>query len=225
MSMSVDEAVATRRSVRAFLPDPIDLDLLRDLIGQATRAASGGNLQPWHLHIVAGDGIERFRARMAERLAESPLGDEPEYPVYPRGLGEPYKARRFGIGEAMYARLGIPRDDKAARLEWFAKNYDFFGAPVALFCFVDRTHGPPQWSDCGMLLATLMLLLRGHGLDSCAQEAWTVHHRTVAEFLGEGPERMLFTGMAIGRRDPDAAINLFDVPRAPVDEVVRFHTA
>lgn len=222
--MTVDEAVETRRSVRAFLPDPVDLDLLRDLIAKATRAASGGNLQPWHLHVVAGDAMVRFRARMAERLREAPQGDGTEYPIYPEGLGEPYKARRFAIGEAMYARLGIPREDRAARLGWFARNYDFFGAPVGLFCFVDRTHGPPQWSDCGMLLATLMLLLREHGLDSCAQEAWAVHYRTVGDFLGEGPERMLFTGMAIGRRDPEAAVNLFDVPRAPVDEIVRFHT-
>lgn len=222
--MTVDEAVETRRSVRAFLPHPIDLGLLRGLLAKATRAASGGNLQPWHIHVVAGEAMARLRARMAERLKEAPQGDGTEYPIYPSGLGEPYKARRFAVGEAMYERLGIPREDRAARMGWFARNYDFFGAPAGLFCFVNRTHGPPQWSDCGMLLATLMLLLREHGLDSCAQEAWAVHYRTVGDFLGEGPERMLFTGMAIGRRDPEAAINLFDVPRAPVDEVVRFHT-
>ena len=221
--MNVSEAVASRRSVRAFLDKPIDIDLLADLIARAGRAPSGGNLQPWHVHVVSGDAMNRLKAIMRARLAEAPFGDPPDYQVYPQPLGSPYRDRRFAVGEAMYASLGIPREDKAARLRWFAANWQFFGAPVGLFCTLRRDHGPPQWSDCGMFLQTLMLLLREAGLDSCAQEAWSVHHATVRDFLEIPEEQLLFTGMAIGFRDPDAPINRFPVERAPLAEWASFH--
>ena len=221
--VTVSEAVARRRSIRAFLDTPVDIALLREIVEKATRAPSGGNLQPWHLHIVSGDALDRLKAAARARLAGSMFGDGAEYAVYPTTLGETHKARRFAVGEAMYARLGIPREDKAARLEWFSRNYAFFGAPVGLFCFVPRDHGPPQWSDCGMMLQTLMLLLVEAGLDACAQESWSILPKTVAGFLGVPDELMLFTGMAIGYRDPTAPVNLWDVPRAPLDEVAVFH--
>jgi nitroreductase len=221
--VTVSEAVARRRSIRAFLPTPVDMALLRDLVDRATRAPSGGNLQPWRLHIASGDALARLKAAARERLATSVFGDGAEYAVYPKDLAEPYRSRRFAVGEAMYARLGIPREDKAARLAWFANNYALFGAPVGLFCFVPRDHGPPQWSDCGMMLQTLMLLLVEAGLDSCAQEAWSILPKTVGGFFGVPDALMLFTGMAIGYRDPQAPVNAWDVPRAPLDEVATFH--
>lgn len=221
--MTVSEAVRTRRSIRAFLDKPVDLDLLRDLIARATRAPSGGNLQPWHLHLLAGERMVEFKALMAKRVKTAPFGVGSEYPVYPEKLGEPWRSRRFAVGEGMYAALGISREEKIRRLDWFAHNYRFFGAPVGLFCYVPRTHGPPQWSDCGMMLQTLMLLLREAGLDSCAQEAWATHHDTVDAFLKPADDLMLFTGMAIGYRDPDAAVNRFPVDRAPLDEVLTVH--
>ena len=134
----------------------------------------------------------------------------------------PYRDRRFAIGEAMYARLGIPREDKAARRQWFARNYQFFGAPLALFCTVDRRMGPPQWSDLGMLLQSLMLLLRGEGLDSCAQECWALYPQTIGRFIALPPERMLFTGMAIGYADRSGAIDSLVTERAPLAEVAEF---
>ncbi|QIG81059.1 nitroreductase [Stakelama tenebrarum] len=220
--MNVTQAVTSRRSIRAFLDKPVDMDRLRTIIETAGRAPSGGNLQPWHIHVLSGEPMARFKALMRERLAEAPFGDGAEYAVYPEPLGEPYRSRRFAVGEAMYERLGIPREDKAARIAWFKRNWQFFDAPVGLFCHVRRDHGPPQWSDCGMFLQTLMLLLREAGMDSCAQEAWAVHHKTVREFLDVPAELMLFTGMAIGWRDPDAAVNGFEVARAPMEEWARF---
>jgi nitroreductase len=221
--ISVSEAVAQRRSVRAFLDTPVDMALLRDIVAKAGRAPSGGNLQPWRLHIVSGDAIARLKATASARLATSVFGDGAEYAVYPKDLGEPYRSRRFAVGEAMYASMGVPREDKAARLAWFAHNYAFFGAPVGLFCFVPRDHGPPQWSDCGMMLQTLMLLLVEAGLDSCAQESWSILPKTVGAFFDVPDDLMLFTGMAIGYRDPNAAVNGWQVPRAPLDEVATFH--
>jgi nitroreductase len=134
----------------------------------------------------------------------------------------PYRDRRFAVGEDMYALLGVPRDDKAGRLRWFARNYQFFGAPLALFCTVDRRMGMPQWSDLGMYLQTVMLLLRDEGLDSCAQECWAVYPQTITQFLGTPTERMLFTGMAIGYRNEAAKINELVTRRAPLDEFASF---
>lgn len=145
-----------------------------------------------------------------------------EYDVYPQQLASPWRERRFAVGEAMYARLGIPREDKAARRQWFAQNYAFFGAPLALFCSVDRAMGPPQWADLGMYMQTVMLLLREEGLDSCPQECWAAYPQVVGDALGLPPGRMLFSGMSIGYADPAHPVNALQTERAPVEEWLRF---
>jgi nitroreductase len=222
MTLSVSEAVRARRSVRAFLPDPIPKETLREVLELAARAPSGGNLQPWHVHVVTGAALAELRARMRARLVQG--GTDPlEYDVYPANLWEPYRTRRYEIGETMYAAFGIARDNRPARLLRFAQNYDFFGAPVGLFCYVDRGMGRPQWSDLGMFLQTLMLLLKERGIDSCAQEAWSTFQQTVSAFLGAQPELMLFCGMAIGFADPRAAVNQIESQRAALDEFAVFH--
>lgn len=215
--MNVAEAVERRTSVRAFLPDPVPAAVVRRLIERAHRAPSGGNLQPWRVHAIAGPVMAQFRALMAERIAANPRGEVPEYPVYPESLHEPYRSRRFAVGEAMYAKLGIERENKLGRLACFARNYDVFGAPVALFFTIDRRMGAAQWSDLGMYMQTLMLLAVEEGLDTCAQEAWSVWHRTVGEFLDVPPEHMLFAGMALGRRDPAHALAEFRTERDPFE--------
>jgi nitroreductase len=220
--MQVHEAVASRHSIRAFLPTPVPAGVIRRVLDRAARAPSGGNLQPWHIDVMAGEPLAQFRATMREVLA-SGIQTQPEYAVYPPELRSPWRDRRFEVGEAMYAHLGIAREDKAARRRWFANNFDFFGAPMALFCSVDRSMGPPQWSDLGMYLQTVMLLLRDEGLDSCPQEAWALYADTVHQALELPPERMLFCGMAIGWRDPAHPVNRLVASRAPHDEWLRFH--
>jgi nitroreductase len=221
--MTVTDAVISRRSVRAFLDTPVPLPLIEQILTKASRAASGGNLQPWHIYVVSGDALRSFNAQMAQRLAESAEGDLPvEYHVYPQPLKAPYRDYRFKNAEDYYGLVGIPREDKAARARFFANNYSFFGAPLALFCFVDREMGSPQWSDLGMFLATLMLLLRESGLDSCAQECWSRYHRTVRRFLNSPDEWMLFCGMAIGYQDHGAIVNRLVTDRAPLEQFARF---
>ena len=222
-SMTVSEAVASRRSVRRFLDKPVDIALLRELLARAARAPSGGNLQPWHLEVVMGPRLAALKALMARRVAEEPRGEGTEYDIYPAVLDDALRQRTFEVGQLAYQALGIAREDKAGRARWFARNFEFFGAPAALFCHVDRGHGPPQWADLGMYLQTLMLLLREAGLDSCAQECWAMFHRSVDAFLGVPPQRMLFAGLAIGWRDPGAPENALAIPRVPLEEFARFH--
>lgn len=221
--MNVYEAAASRRSIRAYLDKPVPADAIRRVLSAAARAASGGNLQPWHIDVVAGDPLAQLKDIMRTRVVEAPGGDPvQEYSIYPKELVSPYRERRYQVGEDMYAILNVAREDKAGRLAWFARNYQFFGAPMALFCTVDRRMGMPQWSDLGMYLQTVMMMLRAEGLDSCAQECWAVYPKTITDFLGTPPERMLFTGMAIGYRDENHPINQLVTRRAPLDEFASF---
>jgi nitroreductase len=215
--MEVSEAVTRRKSIRQFTPDPVSDDTLRGLLELASRAPSGGNLQPWRIYVVNGDSLTRVREFIADRPVEAG-----EYDIYPAHLWEPYRTNRFVLGEQMYATLGIGREDKLGRLEQFAKNGDLFGAPAGLFCFIDRGMGPPQWSDLGMFLQTFMLLAQEAGLDTCPQEYWSVRHSAVTEFVGAPANEMLFCGMAIGRADRDAAINSLVSERMPLDQWATF---
>lgn len=220
--MKVQDAVASRRSVRAFTDQAVDGKLLRDLLAQAARAPSGGNLQPWHLYLLGGEPLNRLKARMRGRLFEQPASESLEYEIYPPNLWEPHRTERFKVGEDMYALLGAAREDKIGRMRQFQRNFEFFGAPVALFCYVDKRMGPPQWSDLGMYLQTLMLLLREQGLDSCAQECWSIYPQTVAQFVPAPIEQMLFCGMAIGYVDQEAPVNQLETRRLPLEEFAYF---
>ncbi|MFK7916564.1 MAG: nitroreductase [Ilumatobacter sp.] len=215
--MNVTEAVNRRKSVRHFRPDPVSDEVLRELLTVAARSPSGGNVQPWRIYVVNGDSMTRFREFIADRAPGAPA-----YDIYPQPLSEPYRSSRFKIGEDMYAAIGVEREDKAGRFAQFAKNLDFFGAPAAFFCFVDRQMGPPQWSDLGMYLQTFMLLAQEAGLDTCAQEAWAVHEAAVAEFVGAPDEQQIFCGMAIGTMDDEHPINTVVSEREPLDVFARF---
>ena len=218
--MLVSEAIAARRSVRGYLDRPVDADVLRGIATGAARAATGGNLQPWHVDLVHGEAMARLKAIVAERMAAG-ARETPQYDVYPKELVAPYRDRRFAIGEAMYRHIGIDREDKAGRLGWFARNYAFFGAPAALFVSVDRRMGPPQWADLGMYLQNAMLLAVEAGLGTCAQEAWAMWPDTVGAFLGLPDERMLFCGLAIGYEDPAEPANRLRSERADPAEWFR----
>jgi nitroreductase len=213
--MNVTEAVDRRISVRAFRPDPVPGDLVRALIEAAHRAPSGGNLQPWRVHALAGEPLEALKAKGMQTLAAGL--EPPEYDVYPPELWDPFRTRRFVCGEDLYATIGIPREDKPARLRQMARNVAFFGAPVGLFFSLDRKLGPPQWADVGMYMQTLMLLAVERGLDTCAQEFWARLPRTVGDFLDLPADHMLFSGMALGYRDDGQPINTLRTRRDPFE--------
>ncbi|HVV10523.1 nitroreductase family protein [Amycolatopsis sp.] len=220
--MDIREAVESRRSVRGFLDRAVDLQVLREVLRIAARAPSGGNLQPWRVYLLAGEPLARLKKQAAELARTGAPVEDPEYAIYPPDLTSPYRERRSETGRRLYGALGISRHDRAARKRWFTRNYELFGAPAGLFCYVDRQMGAAQWADLGMFLQTVMLLLRREGLASCPQEAWSVYHRTVAEVIGPPPELMLFCGMAIGYEDPAEPANAARTGRAPVEEFATF---
>ncbi len=218
--MKVSDALDSRMSCRAFLPDPVPEYVLRQILSAARRAPSGGNLQPWFVDVLTGAPLAALVARIREQVPEHPLGHTPEYPVYPSPLGEPYRTRRYQNGEDLYATIGLPRGDRPARLAQYARNYEGFGAPVVLFVCIDRYMGAAQWADMGMFMQSIMLLAREHGLHTCPQESWSGWHREVAEAIALPAHRMLFSGIAIGHRDETAPINRLRSDRAPLEEFV-----
>ena len=220
--MNVTEAIQSRRSVRAFTDRPVDREVLTRVLEKAQRAPSGGNVQPWNAVILTGRPMQALFDRVAQEFPKGRAALKPEYDIYPKDLDGVYEQRRFGVGEDMYASLGITREDKAKRLMWFANNFRAFGAPVLMLVHTPKYMGPPQWSDIGMWLQTIMLLLREEGLDSCAQEAWAAYSPQVREMVDIPKDHIFFCGMAIGYRDSDAPVNNFDVKRAGLDESVRW---
>jgi nitroreductase len=220
--MNVSEAVAYRRSVRGFTDQAVDIALVTDIVERSARAATGGNLQPWHIDLVHGESMLRLKAIMAEKIAAR-VKEASEYAVYPPGLTSPYEDRRFEVGEMLYGSIGIEREDRKGRAIWFSRNFQFFNAPVGLFCTVDRQMGPPQWGDLGMMLQNIMLLLCEAGLDSCPQECWAIYPETIRGFLGTPPERMLYTGMAIGHKNAADPANSLMPSRAAANEWLTTH--
>ncbi len=218
--MKVSEALASRISARAFLDKPVEKEKILAILKAAARAPSGGNLQPWHVWVIAGEEMARFKALIAEKMKTSPTGEETEYNIYPPNLGEPYRSRRYKCGEDLYATIDIPRTNKAGRLMQLAKNYQFFGAPVGLFFAIDRGMQPGQWADLGMYMQSVMLAAREEGLHTCAQEAWARWHGTIGGFLSIPRELILFSGMALGYIDENHPINTLRTDRAPFSEYV-----
>jgi len=216
--MNVSEAVKSRKSVRKFLEKPVSNNLISELLSKASRAPSGGNLQPWKIFIINDKSMSDF----LEFQNKWSKPEDPAYEIYPPKLKEPYRTSRYELGEKMYELLRISREDKAARFSQVMKNFIFFGAPCAFFCFIDREMGPPQWSDLGMFLQTFMLLAKEAGLDTCAQEAWSMKHDSVSEFVKADSNDILFCGMSIGYEDASDPINELKSERRPLEEWAKF---
>ena len=220
--VSVSEAVDRRMSVRKFLPKPVPFETVHEILDIARRAPSGGNVQPWKVDVLAGEKLDDFRAIVAEKIKAGER-ETPHYDIYPAKLWEPHRSYRYKCGEDLYALINVTRDNKAGRLMQFAENFKLFGAPVGLFFTFDKKFGPPQWSDVGMLMQTIMLLAVERGLDTCAQEAWSEFPDTVISYCGLPEESLVFAGMAMGYRDPDHPLNGLRTDRADVEDFVTFH--
>ena len=223
--MNVTEAVRQRISTRAFLDTPIPRDQLADLLETAQRSPSGGNLQPWKMIAVTGAAKDEIIAIAHRVLAADPMGPVPgDRPVYPdlNAIAPVYNERRKHVGEMMYEKVGIPREDRAGRIRWFANNYRFFGAPVGLFLIIDKRMGHGQWAHMGMYMQTIALLAEERGWGTCMQECWARLRIELHDHFGLDEHHMLYAGMALGVPDPNEPVNDLYADRAPQAEVVEF---
>ena len=218
----VDEAIASRRSVRAFLPTPIDEATIRDILEVAARAPSGTNMQPWHVYVVTGDTMKGISNAVlnsgirAEKIAWD------EYKYYPDQFFEPYLTRRRTVGFGLYNALGIGRREVERMREQHDRNFVFFDAPVGMIFTIDRRLNQGSWVDLGMFLQNIMIAARGRGLHTCPQAAFAPYHRQIRPVLGMADEEVLVCGMALGYEDPSKPENQFRTERAPLEDWVKF---
>lgn len=216
--MHVAEAVASRRSVRAFIDRPIPYALIHGVLDRARMAPSGCNFQPWEATVLTGAPLRSLQDRLLASQPDTPL----EYDYSAPGKLEKYQSRLQSLGAQMYGALGIGREQTDMRATFSRLNILSFGAPVLLLCHFPKLMKEPQWSDVGMWLQTIMLLLRGEGLDSCPQEYMGLYGRTIKDHLGLPDDTMLFCGIAIGWRDPEAEVNGFERERIPLNQQIAF---
>ncbi|BAN48422.1 nitroreductase [Metapseudomonas resinovorans] len=216
--MSVAELLKKRISVRAFSDSPVTAQQVLDLLETARWSPSGGNLQPWKVVVVSGAERLAVERLAMQALSRNPGGEAGDHPIYPQGLAEPYRTRRYRIGEDLYELMGIPREDKAARLRAVARNYQLFGAPVGLFFVIDRSMGHGQWAHLGMFMQSLALVAEEQGLATCMQEAWAMVRDSLHQHFQLPDNELVYCGMALGYADRSAPVNGLRSERAPVEE-------
>ena len=222
---AVDDAITSRRSIRAFLPEPVPRETVEAILRVAARAPSGTNTQPWKVHVLTGAARERLCARILAAHndpAEAARHTE-EYAYYPTQWVSPYIDRRRKVGWDLYSLLGIAKTDKARMHAQHGRNYLFFDAPVGLIFTIDRVMAQGSWLDYGMFLQSIMVAARGRGLDTCPQAAFLRFHRIILDHLGASPGEQLVCGMSLGHADPAAVENRLVTERAAVAEFARFH--
>ena len=225
VTAAVDEALRSRRSVRAFLPKPVPREDIEAILEVAARAPSGTNTQPWKVHVLTGAPKAALSAAIKcayDDPAERARHVE-EYAYYPTEWKSPYIDRRRKVGWDLYSLLGIGRNDKERMHAQHGRNYDFFGAPVGLIFSIDRVLQQGSWLDYGMFLQSVMVAARGRGLDTCPQAAFMQYHRIIGAHLGLGEHEMVVCGMSLGHADPAAAENTLVTERAPLAGFVQFH--
>ena len=221
---AVDAAITSRRSIRAFLPDPVAREDIERILAVASRAPSGTNTQPWKVYVLTGSAKAVLSDAINSAYKDPQAAREhvEEYAYYPRAWKSPYIDRRRKVGWDLYALLGLTRDDKAGMAAQHGRNYRFFDAPVGLIFTIDRIMEQGSWLDYGMFLQNIMVAARARGLDTCPQAAFTQYHRIIAAHLAVPPDEMVVCGMALGYADPAKIENSLVTERVPVSSFARF---
>jgi nitroreductase len=215
-------AARTRRSIRAYKPDAVPHEVLREIVELGRHAPSGSNIQPWRVHVLTGSALARLGGAMQRAFLDDEPGHHRDYEYYTDPIVEPYLARRRQCGWGLYGTLGIGRGDHDKSRAYRATNYNFFGAPAGLVFTIDRKLEKGSWLDYGMFLQTLMLAARARGLHTCPEASIASYPDIVRRELGLSADWVVICGMAMGYADPQAVVNTFQPPRIAVDEYAVF---
>jgi len=205
--MEVREAIETRRSVRAFKSDPIPADVMNKILQTASASPSYTNSQPWEIMVVSGKKRDELAAKLlALAKAKTPTAaDLPQPKVWPAAID----ARVHDHGARRLDALGVARDDVAGREKLRLMNFEFYGAPCALFLFMDASLG--EWSifDVGLFTENLILAAHSLGVGSCLQASVTSYAAQIKKFLGMEESKKLVIGVAMGYPDEKAPLNSY----------------
>jgi nitroreductase len=225
---SVDAAIASRFSARAFLPTPVPREAIEAILDVARRAPSGTNTQPWKVYVLQGASLTGLSDKVCAAhdaiFADPALAQEyrEEYDYYPRKWVSPYIDRRRENGWSLYGLLGIEKGEKDKMHAQHQRNYRFFDAPVGFMFTLDRVLERGSLVDYGMFLQNIMVAARGRGLHTCPQAAWNHYGKIVLPHIGAGPDEMLVCGMSMGYADESALVNSFRTPREPVAAITHW---
>ena len=219
---TIEEAIAGRRTVRAFRRDPVEQGLIERLLDIAARAPSGTNMQPWRVYAVAGSEKTALVQALIAAHSDEPDRHTAEYEYYPSTFPEPYLSRRRKVGWDLYGILGITRAEKDRMHEQHARNFAFFDAPVGLVFTISRRLEIGSWLDYGMFLQNIMIAARAHGLETCVQAAFAPFHAVIRQHLPIDPDEVVVCGMSIGYEDTEATVNRLATERHPARDFTSF---
>lgn len=220
--MQFDELLHARKSMRAFKPDPVSLELVNELLTLASRSPSGTNVQPWKVHVVAGDVRARLEREVLAHRETNPADAAAEFPRTSKRK-EPYVTRMRTLGKAMYSLLEIPKGDQAANWAQWGRNYKFFDAPVGLIFTIDKDLDAMSFLDIGMFMQTFMLAAKTRGLDTCAQGAWNNFWSVTRRVLNVPDDEYIIVGMSLGYADETQPVNTLIAEREPLATFATFH--
>lgn len=218
----VDEAITSRKSVRAFLPTSVDERTIRDILEVAARAPSGTNMQPWRAYVVQGERKQELSDAILNSGVRAEKAAWDEYKYYPDQFFEPYLSRRRAVGFALYGLLGIGKRETDRMREQHDRNFVFFDAPVGLIFTIDRRLNMGSWVDHGMFLQSIMIAARARGLHTCPQAAFAPYHQQIRPVLNIPDEEIVVCGMALGHEDTAKPENTLRSEREPLDAFVTF---
>lgn len=219
----VFEAARTRRSIRAYKPDPIPPQTLRDIVELGRHAPSGSNIQPWCVHVLTGTSLKRVGSAIEQAFLTDEPGHKRDYNYYTDPIVDPYLARRRQCGWGLYKTLGIGRGDHEKSKAYRATNYTFFGAPAGLVLTIDRTLEIGSWFDYGLFAQTLMLAARARGLHTCAEASIASYPDIVRRELNISRDYTIMCGIAMGYADEAAVVNTFQPERIALEDYATFH--
>lgn len=221
--MDVLDAIRSRKSIRAFRPDPVPRQTIERILAIAQRAPSGTNTQPWHVHVCTGAVKQAITDDVLALVRAGKGAKYQDYDYYPATWKDEHRERRRGIGWSLYGLVGIAKGDREASARQAARNFLFFDAPVGLFVTVDSYLGRGSWLDAGMYLQTIMLAAKGLGLDTCPQAAWIPYQEPVIRHLRIPPDQALVSGLSLGYADTSRIENTLVSEREAVADVAHFH--
>ena len=216
------DAIASRRSVRAFLPTPVQRETIERILAAAARAPSGTNMQPWRVRVLTGAAKERLSRAVLRAAQDEPARHVAEYAYYPAQFPEPYLSRRRVVGWGLYGLLGIKKGETEKMRAQHARNYLFFDAPVGMIFTINRVLERGSWLDHGMFLENIMVAARGFGLHTCPQAAFAPFHRVIRAELAIPDSEIVVCGMSLGHEDTAAPENALRTEREPLSGFVEF---
>jgi len=218
--MTVEDALAQRVSVRAFLDKPVAQSTLDAIFNQAQQSPSNCNVQPWQTCVVSGAAKESLKEVLLQTIMAG-AQPNPDFNWLPKYQGI-HRDRQFGSANALYTSLDIAREDKQGRQMAMLRNWTFFDAPHVVFFTMDKYLDIMGAVDLGIYAQSLALLLTEHGLSCCMQGALGQFPDPVREALSLPEERGILFGMSFGYADESAAVNKTKTDRESIENAVQF---